>query len=379
MTGTGLVGTTAVTMDYDALGRPTYVTDNNDPNDANDNSRVEWTYVREEDGDLRVEENQRYGNAADRTVKTTYDLAGRLKSLEYPSGLTLTYSHDDLGRVTAVNDGTSDRVADTYKGYLLEKRQYASGTYLTHLDDNGENPSGYGYDSFGRIANHRWKDSGNTLLAGWSHSYDRVGNKKYHEDLVLTTTDDELYGYDAVYRLDSFKRGALNGNKDDITSPARAQTWDLDPLGNWDETVVDSVSETRVHNSVNELTARTVGQDPQISLSYDDAGNLTQDGSADSDNQYVWDYRNRLTVAKERQSGNWVTVGEYKYDAMNRRVLKVVTNKGERSFEVRDPRNSVRAIGSGRVIIQDVDSNRYDIRDWQQLDRKSASLLAEFL
>jgi YD repeat-containing protein len=35
VTGTGLVGTTQVTYAYDALGRPTSATDNNDPNDAN--------------------------------------------------------------------------------------------------------------------------------------------------------------------------------------------------------------------------------------------------------------------------------------------------------------------------------------------------------
>jgi len=38
-------------------------------------------------------------------------------------------------RVTAVNDGTNDRVVDTYKGHLLEKRTYANGAYLTHLGD----------------------------------------------------------------------------------------------------------------------------------------------------------------------------------------------------------------------------------------------------
>jgi RHS repeat-associated protein len=86
--------------------------------------------------------------------------------------------------------------------------------------------------------------------------------------------------------------------------------------------------EARVHNSVNELTARTVGQDPQIALTYDDAGNLIQDGNSNGDHQYVWDYRNRLIEVKERQSGNWVTVGEYKYDARTRRILKTVTNKG---------------------------------------------------
>jgi len=152
-------------------------------------------------------------------------------------------------------------------------------------------------------------------------------NKKYQEDLAHAT-ESELYGYDTVYRLDDFKRGQLNANKDAITNPTRTQTWTLDPLGNWDETDVDSVTETRVHNSVNELTARTIGQDPQISLTYDDAGNLTQDGSADGDHQYMWDYRNRLIEVKQLQSGNWNTIAEYKYDASTRRVLKVVTNQG---------------------------------------------------
>ncbi len=327
VSGNGLVGTSAVTYAYDALGRPTSVTDNNDPSNGNDNSTVEWTYTREADGDLTVEETQEYGTYTDRTVTVTYDLAGRMKSLEYPSGLTLTYAYDDLVRVTAVNDGTDDRVADTYRGWLLEKREYASGAYLTHLDDQGENLSGYGFDTFGRIKNHRWKASGGTLLAGWAYDYDRIGNKKYQEDLQ-SATQSELYGYDAVYRVTGFKRGQLNEQKTDITSPSRTQTWTLDPLGNWDDTVLDSVTETRTHNSINELTARTVGEDPQISLSYDAAGNLTQDGDSNGDHKYAWDYRNRLIEVEEKQSGNWNTTAEYKYDAPNRRVLKTVTSKG---------------------------------------------------
>jgi YD repeat-containing protein len=177
-----------VTYAYDALGRPTSVTDNNDPADGNDNSTVEWTYTREGDGDLAVEETQEYGTMTDRTVTYEYDLSasssiasggggGRLKKMTYPSALALSYSHDDIGRVTAVNDGTNDRVADTYKGWLLEKRTYDSGAYLTHLDDADQNLNGYGYDGFGRIKTHRWKSSGGTLLAGWHHDYDRVGRR----------------------------------------------------------------------------------------------------------------------------------------------------------------------------------------------------------
>ncbi len=64
-------------------------------------------------------------------------------------------------------------------------------------------------------------------------------------------------------------------------------------LSNWDETELDGVAETRADNSVNELLSRTVGQEAQVSLSYDAAGNLVQDGDSDGDRRYLWDYRNR--------------------------------------------------------------------------------------
>jgi YD repeat-containing protein len=85
-----------------------------------------------------------------------------------------------------------------------------------------------------------------------------------------------------------------------LTIPTLTQTWTLDALGNWTETDVDSVAETRKHNSVNELTSRAIGQDPQINLTHGDAGNLTLDGSTEGDHQYAWDYYNRLVEAGER-------------------------------------------------------------------------------
>jgi len=103
----------------------------------------------------------------------------------------------------------------------------------------------------------------------------------------------------------------------------------------------------------------------------EEIGLLKQVGQLDSDSQSI------LTVELEKSYFmpciNAVLSREEKLGV---ETWKVVTNKGERSFEVRDPRNSVRAIGRGRVIIHDVDSNRYDIRDWQKLDRKSVSLMA---
>ena len=62
----------------------------------------------------------------------------------------------------------------------------------------------------------------------------------------------------------------------------------------------ENSAETRTDNSTNELTARTIGQNPQINLTYDAGGNLTQDGNSNGDHQYVYDYRNRLIEVKER-------------------------------------------------------------------------------
>lgn len=57
----------------------------------------------------------------------------------------------------------------------------------------------------------------------------------------------------------------------------------------------------------------------------------------------------------------------------------VVTDKGERTFEVRDPRRKVRKLSETRVVIKDVDGNRYEIKDWTQLDRNSIRLLMRHL
>ncbi len=53
----------------------------------------------------------------------------------------------------------------------------------------------------------------------------------------------------------------------------------------------------------------------------------------------------------------------------------VKTDKGARVFEVRDPRRNVRKIGGSRMLVKDVDGNRYEIRNWRALDRGSIAHL----
>jgi RHS repeat-associated protein len=78
--------------------------------------------------------------------------------------------------------------------------------------------------------------------------------------------------------------------------------------------------EMRQHSSFNEITERkgNVG----ITVLHDNNGNQTDDGTF----MFGWDSRNRLRTVT-RKEGN-VPIAAYAYDALGRRVRKVVTNSG---------------------------------------------------
>ena len=58
---------------------------------------------------------------------------------------------------------------------------------------------------------------------------------------------------------------------------------------------------------------------------------------------------------------------------------EVETDKGLRTFEVRNVRKNVRRIGQRQLIIKDVDGNRYEIRDWMTLPPHPQKLLEPYL
>ena len=60
-------------------------------------------------------------------------------------------------------------------------------------------------------------------------------------------------------------------------------------------------------------------------------------------------------------------------------TFRVNTDKGPRTFEVRNPRRNVRSVGGGRYIIKDVDGNRYDIPRLSNLGPRSQNLMVEFI
>lgn len=249
-------------------------------------------------------------DGANRVTKTTqnnqeveyvYDIPGRTRTMTYPGDREIVESTDPRSRLLTIDDAGApppiaaysydlgNRVIDrTYRNGVKANYSYNANNWITQL-------------------NHM---NGVTQIAGFAHSYDKEGNKTF-ENRLHQTTRSEAYQYDDIYRLVDYKVGSLAGNT--VPAPTTQTQYDLDLVGNWENKTTDAVLETRVHSATNEIT-----QIGAIPVSHDDNGNTTDDELY----TYIYDEENRLTDVT-RKSDNRL-VGQYQYDALSRRVTKVI-------------------------------------------------------
>ncbi|PCJ51298.1 MAG: hypothetical protein COA79_26615, partial [Planctomycetota bacterium] len=262
-------------------------------------------------------EDQKIGTVT-KTVSKTFDDIGRLDTVSYPSGRGLTYQYDSTHQVTNIYD--TNTPADDYVSYTYNNRNLVATKTL----GNGLELT-KGYDAVYRTTSQEWQNVGLTTVAGFDYKYDNVGNRKVEIGLH-NANKSAVYNYDTTYKVTGYKQGVLNGAEDDVPSTLFFQDWTQDALGNWDTFNNNGVTDTRSHDSMNQITS--------TGFTHDDTGNMTSDGS----NDYEFDAMNRLIKATV---GSVVT--EYSYDAFNRRIQKdadgVVTNFvywGSQSIEEQD-------------------------------------------
>ena len=303
-----VIGTTKQDFQYDGLSRLTWAADNNDPADTADDSVITFAY----DSLSRViEETQQIGPLTPKTVSSAWQADNLRTSLTYPNGRVVLYTYDALDRLDTVADqGATAAIADydwIGTDRVLQRNSPLTGTRTTYLDDTGT--LDIGYDGLGRPVLLRDLRSDDSLIVGFTYTYDRMGNK-LTEGKLHDWANSERYAYDSAYRLVSFDRpnpGAIAPMQSD---------WTLDGAGNWEQ--VDD--ETREHSSFNEITERTAGgTTTPIPILSDDNGNEIDDGTF----TFEWDFRNRLRRATRKSDAT--AVGVYSYDALDRRIRTVVT------------------------------------------------------
>jgi|GEM_PF-1592447 len=259
-------------------------------------SRNGWVDTFAYDGANRLTNTVQNG----RVLTYTYNIPGRVLTNTQPSGRVLNYTYDARNRLATLNDTTPNPPIVTYvydDANRVVTRTYRNGTTATYT---------YNADNWVTSLNH---SNGPSLIAGFNYAYDNEGNKLYEQKLD-NPTNSGAYTYDAANRLTNYDVGALSGSI--VPSPTLANTWSLDPLGNWNSVTSNGVPEVRTYGPVNELLT-----DNGSNYLYDADGNLVEDNSYN----YSYDEENRLTQIQRRSDS--AIVGQYAYDALSRRVVKI--------------------------------------------------------
>jgi RHS repeat-associated protein len=250
----------------------------------------------------------------------------RLTSITYASGYVLNYNYGSgldstISRLTSLSDSGNSLESYSYLGLAtVVKRAHAqSGVDLSYIKLTGESVGDAGdqytgLDRFQRIVDQRWINGSNVDVDRFKYGYDRNGNRLFRENVAIASLS-EVYTYDDLNQLASYKLGTLNTGKTDVTgTPTNAQSWDYDAVGNWDSVTTNSTTQTRGANRQNEITSVSGATTP----TYDNNGNLTKD---ENDNRFVWDAWNMLVQVKNSSNVVIVTYGR---DALHRHVTDTV-------------------------------------------------------
>jgi RHS repeat-associated protein len=366
-TGLTFYGTDRQQFEFDDLGRMVLARDL-----TTGLSDIEVVMRYDTAGRL-LEDDQRHpvnGTLVSHKVTSAYDITGFRTGLTYPdlpgggTGYALTMTRDTLGRLVSISGPSDpDNVGSTpemlagysWMGPRPWDRTQANFTQTRYWDTDAgtEKPL---YDPLGRLLGVRTVDqgTGGTILgdfASFRYGYDRVGNLMYEQRLhePLATADTyrtRAHRTDLLGRLERWREGATTKQADPtapaitltptepepdmaVTTPTDGETWALDLVGNWDKKATGTgaidVAPTDDYSDPNPLhqyTSVTPAGGELKPFSHDFLGQLRRSGRRN--HEYTWDLFGRLTTVCSMQGETCSCIATYRYDALNRRVEKVV-------------------------------------------------------
>ncbi len=206
----------------------------------------------------------------------TYDAAGRLLTETDPLGNTTTYVYDKVGNRTSVTDANSHTTTYAYDGKnrltsvtapgeaVTAYTYDANGNLLTRTDPN-DHVTSYAYDAANRLTSMTLP-----LSRQWTYAYDADGNRISQVDAngnATPTPGDGTtsYTYDRAGRLSAI----------DYSDSTPDVTFTYDAAGNRTQTTDGAGTQTYAYDNVNRLASVTRAADT-FSYVYDLAGNITR-------------------------------------------------------------------------------------------------------
>ncbi|HSD44478.1 MAG TPA: RHS repeat-associated core domain-containing protein [Burkholderiales bacterium] len=227
------------------------------------------TYGYDEKG--RVTAEARTIGGATATTVYTYDGAGRMSGMIYPSGRTTSYQFDALGRVNRIETtggGTSQ--------VMLQDVAYQSFGPVKGFTFGNLQAYARSFDLDGRIATYSLANQAKTLSFDAASRITRIEQQGTPANL----TD---YGYDALDRLTSAILPASSfgfgydavGNRLSKSTPSGSDTYTISPTSNRIASITGSTVRTYAHDANGSITS-----DGSNGFAYDPRGRLVSSTSA---------------------------------------------------------------------------------------------------
>jgi YD repeat-containing protein len=220
-----------------------------------------------------------------------YDSAGRLDQLTYPSGRTVNYSFDGLGRVSAV---ITAKPAEQAQNVVTNVTYHPFGGVKAYTLGNGQVYI-RGVDLDGRIASYTLGSQ------SFAIGYDAASRIIFISD-IGNPANSNTYGYDELDRLTA------------AVLPGTPYAYTYDAVGNRTSRTAGSSTDTYVNSSTsNRIASITPTSGPVRSFVFDPNGSTTADGV----NTYVYDVRGRMV-----QATSAIGPTNYQVNALGQRIRK---------------------------------------------------------
>ncbi|HEY3103129.1 MAG TPA: RHS repeat-associated core domain-containing protein [Pyrinomonadaceae bacterium] len=282
------------------------------------------------------------------SMSYTYDFAGHVKTMTYPSGRSIANTFDGVGRLGSFAGNLGDGVQRTYANGItyspfggMTREQYGTTTPL--YNKTLYNVRGQMFDRRVSSVNDTWDWNRGRLIWYYSSNHvwggsgtDNNGNVVYAENWLPppnATLDQAQYLFADTYTYDSLNRlSAVNESSLDIANGGSwqsqfAQVYNFDRYGNRriDQASTWGTGVPKPNFGMDANTNR-LSAPAGYGMSYDAAGNLTNDTYM-GEGARTYDAENRMKQAWA--NNQWQT---YSYDGDGRRIKRNVN--GAETWEV---------------------------------------------
>jgi YD repeat-containing protein len=220
-----------------------------------------------------------------------YDSSGRLDQLAYPSGRTVSYTFDSLGRASAIS---TQKPGDQAQTVVSNVAYHPFGGVKAYTLGNGQQYA-RSIDLDGRIASY-------TLGAqSFAIGYDAASRIAFLSENG-NPPNSNTYGYDALDRLTN------------AATQSTGYGYSYDAVGNRLSRAAGAATDTYAYSSTsNRIGSITPANGPVRSFTFDANGSTTADGN----NSYSYDTRGRMV-----QAVSSIGTTTYQVNALGQRIRK---------------------------------------------------------